>query len=82
MRFDATRAVAFLCGPEVMMRLTAEALEARGVAADRIWLSMERNMKCAVAQCGHCQFGPSFVCRDGPVLSYAQLRPFLRVREV
>jgi NAD(P)H-flavin reductase len=82
MRFDAERAIAYLCGPEIMMRLGAEALLARGVAPSRIWMSMERNMKCAIAQCGHCQFGPAFVCRDGPVFSYAEIRRFLATREV
>lgn len=81
-RFDPARTVAMLCGPEIMMRLTAEALEARGVPAERIWVSMERNMKCAVGLCGHCQFGPAFVCRNGPVFRYAELRRYLAVREV
>lgn len=81
-RFEPATTSAFLCGPEIMMRKTAEALEARGVPGEAIFLSMERNMKCAIAQCGHCQFGPSFVCREGPVYSYAELRPFLRTREL
>ena len=81
-RFDPARTTAFLCGPEIMMRLTAQALIARGVAPGAIWLSMERNMKCAIGLCGHCQFGPSFVCRDGPVLCYRDVEPFLTVREV
>ncbi len=81
-RFDAGRTTAFVCGPEIMMRLTAQALVGRGVAPDGVWISMERNMKCAVGFCGHCQFGPSFVCRDGPVLRYDRVAPLLRLREV
>jgi len=81
-RFDAARTTAFICGPEIMMKLTAQALVQRGVASDAIWLSMERNMKCAFAFCGHCQFGPAFVCRDGPVLSYKTLAPLLAIKEV
>jgi NAD(P)H-flavin reductase len=81
-RFEPSRTIAMLCGPEIMMRLTAEALEARGVSPDAIWVSMERNMKCAVGLCGHCQFGPAFVCRNGPVFRYSEIRPFLAVREV
>ena len=81
-RFDPGRTTALLCGPEIMMRLTAEALLARGVAADAIFVSMERNMKCAVGLCGHCQFGPEFVCRDGPVFPYSTVRRFLAVREI
>jgi NAD(P)H-flavin reductase len=80
--FDPARAVAFLCGPEVMMRFAATALLARGVAAEDVYVSMERNMKCAVGVCGHCQLGPTFVCKDGPVFRYSRLEPFLRLREV
>jgi sulfhydrogenase subunit gamma (sulfur reductase) len=72
--FDPDNCLAMLCGPELMRRFTAEALTQRGVAAEEIWLSMERNMQCAVGQCGHCQYGPRFVCRDGPVFNYPELR--------
>ncbi len=81
-RFDPKNAVAFLCGPEIMMRLSAEALEARGLPPESIWLSLERNMRCGVGQCGHCQLGPYLLCRDGPVLPYRDVRPLLRVREL
>ena len=73
---------AFVCGPEVMMRFVCRSLLAAGVPADRIWLSMERNMKCAVGLCGHCQFGPEFVCRDGPVFRYDRIAPLLRIEEI
>lgn len=72
---------AFVCGPEVMMRFGARALVARGVDPDRIQLSAERNMRCAVAHCGHCQLGPHLVCRDGPVLAYPRLAALMEVRE-
>jgi NAD(P)H-flavin reductase len=81
-RFEPGKTIAFVCGPEIMMKLTAQALVARGVKPEATWVSMERNMKCAIGLCGHCQFGPSFVCRDGPVLSYRDLGPLLGVREV
>ena len=81
-RFDPRHAVAFVCGPEIMMKVAVRALLDRGVAAESIWLSMERNMKCAVGYCGHCQLGPAFVCRDGPVFPYSMLRPFLGVKEL
>lgn len=80
--FDPASTTALVCGPEIMMRYAAETLTAEEVAEDRIFLSMERNMKCAVGFCGHCQYGPNFVCRDGPVLSYAALAPLLSVREL
>ena len=73
---------AFLCGPEVMIRGAAELLVRRGVPAERIQVSMERNMKCAIGHCGHCQLGPLLVCRDGPVVSYAVAAELLAVREL
>jgi anaerobic sulfite reductase subunit B len=76
------RTTAFVCGPEVMMRVTADALTARGVPAERIYLSMERDMHCGVGLCGHCQLGPTLICRDGPVYSYSELAPWLEVREL
>ena len=80
--FDPNGAAAFVCGPEAMMRFSAEALLERGVDRDRIYVSMERNMKCAVGHCGHCQLGPDFVCRDGPVFSYAYVEHAFRIREL
>ncbi len=79
---DPARAVAFLCGPEVMMRITAQSLIDAGIAPERIFLSMERNMRCAVAHCGHCQFGPTLICRDGPVYRHDAIAPLLEVREL
>lgn len=80
--FDPHDAVAMVCGPEVMMRFTAQELEGRGVPRARVHLSMERNMKCGIGQCGHCQFGGRFVCRQGPVFVYEELAPLLLVKEV
>src|SRR5208283_1973284 len=81
-QFDPHETVAFVCGPEVMMRYTAAALQGAGVPDARIWLSLERNMKCGIGLCGHCQFGPSFVCKDGPVFSFDRIAGFLTMREV
>jgi len=80
--FDPSRTVAMICGPEIMMRFAAIALEERGVAPDRIYLSMERNMKCAIARCGHCQFSSDFVCKDGPVATWSHLRHLLSLKEI
>ena len=80
--FDPATAVVFICGPEAMMRFSAEALLDRGLDPGRIYVSMERNMKCAVGRCGHCQLGPEFVCRDGPVFSYERIRHAFRIREI
>jgi NAD(P)H-flavin reductase len=65
--FNPSNTVALLCGPEIMVRFAAMELQKRGVAPERTYLSMERNMKCALGYCGHCQYGPMFVCKDGPV---------------
>jgi NAD(P)H-flavin reductase len=68
--FDPANTLAMACGPEVMMRFAATALRERGVAASDVWLSLERSMKCATGHCGHCQLGPLFVCKDGPVIRH------------
>jgi NAD(P)H-flavin reductase len=80
--FDPEKAVAFIVGPEVMMRFTIEALLARGMPPTDIHISIERNMKCAITHCGRCQFGPTFACREGPVMSFAAIERFLRIREL
>ena len=80
--FDPLETVALLCGPEVMMRFSALELQDQGVEPDHIYLSVERNMKCAVGFCGHCQLGSEFVCRDGPVFRLPQIAPLLTVREL
>ena len=80
--FDPARAVAFVCGPEVMMRFTVRDLNALGVSDDRIFVSLERSMKCGVGLCGHCQVGPLFLCKDGPVVRFDRARRFFAVREM
>ena len=61
--FEPENTVALVCGPEIMMRFTALELIKRGVKENNIFLSMERNMKCGIGLCGHCQFGPVFICK-------------------
>lgn len=80
--FEPSCTTAFICGPEVMMRHSALELLKRGMAAENIHVSLERNMKCAVGFCGHCQYGPSFVCKDGPVFNYARVCNLLKIREL
>jgi NAD(P)H-flavin reductase len=80
--FDPLNTVAMICGPEVMMRFTAVELEKRGVATENIFVSMERNMKCAIGQCGHCQYGPYFICKDGPVFQYSHVQDLLTKWEI
>ena len=80
--FDPHSTVAMVCGPEVMMLFTVQELERRGVALENIYVSMERNMKCAVGFCGHCQYGPTFICKDGPVFRFDRIQPLFSIREI
>ncbi len=80
--FRAEAVTVFVCGPEVMMHFTVAALRERGVPDERILLSLERDMRCGVGLCGHCQLGPTLVCRDGPVYSQAAVGRLLEVREL
>jgi len=81
-RLQPDRSVAMVCGPEIMMRFVTRELEIQGLSRDNIYLSMERNMKCAVGFCGHCQYGPHLICKDGPVFRYAQMRLLLEKYEL
>ena len=81
-RLHPARSVAMVCGPEIMMRFVIRELEAAGLSRDDIYLSMERNMNCAVGFCGHCQYGPHFICKDGPVFRYEQVRALLEKYEL
>ena len=80
--FDPKSSVALVCGPEVMMRFTVSALREAGVPDERMYLSMERNMKCAAGLCGHCQFGPEFICMTGPVMRFDRIASLFSTREI
>jgi len=80
--FDPANAIAMMCGPEIMMRFAAREFERLGMPTKNVWLTMERNMRCGAALCGHCQFGPSFICKDGPVYRYDDIAGLLGIREV
>jgi NAD(P)H-flavin reductase len=80
--FDPARTTAFICGPELMMRFVVQGLATRGVRRDRLFVSMERNMKCAIGFCGHCQLGPAFICKNGPVFAYPELEPWISIRNM
>ena len=82
MALQPENTTAFLCGPEPMMRSSASALVAKGLAAQDIRVSLERNMQCGIGWCGHCQLGPLLLCRDGPVVGYDVARPLLEVEEL
>jgi NAD(P)H-flavin reductase len=80
--FDPASAVALVCGPEVMMTFVVRSLVDRGLPLERIWISMERNMRCGVGHCGHCQLGPVLICRDGPVFRADEMTRLMEVREL
>ncbi len=80
--FEPEHTLAMICGPEIMMRFSIRELKQQGVPEENLYLSMERNMKCAVGFCGHCQFGPAFICKDGPVFAYGALKRLLEYREI
>lgn len=80
--FDPLNTVAMVVGPEIMMRFTVQELQKRGVPSESIYLSMERNMKCGIGFCGHCQMGPTFICKDGPVYSYPAIKDIWMKREI
>jgi NAD(P)H-flavin reductase len=82
LKLDARETVAFVCGPETMMKFTIDELERRGLPETQVFLSMERNMKCAVGFCGHCQFGSEFICKDGPVFPLPRVRGLLERKEL
>jgi NAD(P)H-flavin reductase len=81
-RLDPHQTTALICGPEVMMRLSAQALCAKGIPTGQIRVSLERNMRCGIAECGHCQLGPLVLCRDGPVVEYDLAASLLAIREL
>ena len=79
LEFDAARTAILACGPDAMMTAVAKAAVGRGVAAELVFVSLERNMACAVRHCGLCQLGPEFVCRDGPVFPFTRIARYLAV---
>ena len=74
MKTSAENSLVMTCGPEIMMRFVVRGLLAKGFAPDQIYVSLERRMKCGIAQCGHCQIGPKYVCRDGPVFRLSDIQ--------
>jgi NAD(P)H-flavin reductase len=82
LRLQPKRTHVLACGPEIMMRFVVFEALARRVAASHIHLTLERNMNCAVGLCGHCQLGPMFICKNGPVFTYEQLEPYMHVEDL
>lgn len=80
--FDLFHTVAFVCGPGVMIRFVVMELLQRGLKMENIFVSLERNMKCGIGLCGHCQFGPFFICKDGPVFSFDRIQKWFNLREI
>lgn len=80
--FDPSHSLAMICGPEIMMRFTILELAKRGLSEEHIYVSMERNMKCGIGLCGHCQYGPTFICKDGPVYRFDKIKSLFTKREL
>lgn len=81
-QFRADRTVAMICGPEMMMKFTILTLQTRGIKSENIYISMERNMKCAIGLCGHCQYGAEFICKDGAVFPFERIERLFKIREL
>jgi NAD(P)H-flavin reductase len=79
---DPLCTIVFVCGPEIMMQTSVRDLIQRGVSEERIFLSLERNMNCGLGLCGHCFFGPKFVCKDGPVFRFSEIRGLTGIKEL
>lgn len=82
MSLDAENTVAYICGPEPMIVNSAKLLAEKGVPKSKIFVSLERNMKCGIGQCGRCQLGPKFTCKDGPVFPYSEVEELLKVEGI
>jgi len=80
--FEPSNTIALICGPEIMMQYSVLEMKRLGVNEDRIYITMERNMKCAIGFCGHCQFGPNFICKDGPVFRFDKIKHLFKIREI
>ena len=80
-RIDPRNTAVLTCGPEIMIRFVIFEALARRIAPENIFVSLERNMKCGQGSCGHCQIGPYFICKDGPVFPFDRLQPFFNVEE-
>lgn len=81
LRLDPKKTTVLTCGPEIMIHFVIYEALARRIPKEQIYVSMERNMKCGIGLCGHCQFGPSFVCKEGPVYTYDTIEPFFGVED-
>jgi NAD(P)H-flavin reductase len=73
-KLDLKNTVSVVCGPPIMMKFGTLKLLEKGLLPKDIYLSMEANMSCGLGKCGHCQLGPYFVCKDGPVFTYEQIK--------
>jgi NAD(P)H-flavin reductase len=82
LRLDPKQTVVMTCGPEIMMRFVVFEALARRLPPENIFVSLERNMSCAMGFCGHCQFGPHFVCKDGPVFAFWKVEPFFNLEDL
>ena len=71
---DMKKAISIVCGPPIMMKFVTLKLLDLGFQPKDIYLSMEKNMSCGLGKCGHCRIGKYYVCKDGPVFTYEDLK--------
>lgn len=82
LRLQPKQTTIMTCGPEIMMRFVVFEALARRIRPEDVFVSLERNMSCGMGFCGHCQYGPHFVCKDGPVFDFAQVEPFFNLEDL
>lgn len=80
LKYETDRVIVMMCGPEGLMRVVTKYMLEQGIDEHAVWLSMERNMQCAIGRCGHCQYGDKFICKDGPVFSYADIKSLFGIK--
>jgi NAD(P)H-flavin reductase len=80
--FEGGNAVAYVCRSEALTLAAVLALQERGLTTDRIYTTLERSMKCGIGFCGHCQFGPTFMCKEGPVYRFDTIERIFAIREL
>jgi len=80
LEYKADNVAVMMCGPEGMMKSVAKHMLDNRVPAAQLFLSLERNMQCAIGHCGHCQYGSQFICKQGPVFSYDKIHELFETK--
>jgi NAD(P)H-flavin reductase len=81
-KVSAQRTIVLVCGPRILNRVAAWNFLQLHVPPGQVYVSLERNMNCGFGRCGHCQYGPKFVCKDGPVFCFTEIADIFAKEEV